>query len=278
MSEREHFQRLNRYYDFSRWEYNFLLGGSKHFGFYPDEKWIPTKKAQQLMQDLVAEKLNLRKGMRVLDAGCGQGVTSTYLAQKHGCSIDGITVVPFEIEEATRLAKKLEVPERTHYALMDYSQLKFGNETFDAIYTQESLVHSTNIQQTLKEFYRVLKRGGRIALFEYSMAENDKFSPEELRTIEEMNYASAMHSFSVMRHGTLETLMRDEGFRDVKVENISYKVAPMIRMYEKFSKPVYFVMRFLGLTATMPNLVAAARMRKFGERDLVRYNIFTAQK
>ncbi len=278
MNEREHFQRLNRYYDFSRWKYNFFLGGSKHFGFYPDEKWIPTGKAQQLMQDLVAEKINLKKGMRILDAGCGQGVTSTYLAQKYGCSVDGITVVPFEIKEATKLAKKLGVLERAHYVLMDYSQLKFGNDTFDAIYTQESLVHSTNIQQTLKEFYRVLKNGGKIALFEYSMAEDGKFSPEELWTIKEMNYASAMHSFPVMRHGSLETLMSGEGFRDVRVENISYKVGPMIRGYEKLAKPIYFVMRFLGWTSRMPNLVAAARMRKFGERDLVRYNIFTAQK
>ena len=278
MNEEEHFERLNKYYDFSRWKYNIFLRGSRHFGFYPDEKWIPTGKAQQLMQDLVAEKINLKKGMRILDAGCGQGVTSTYLAQKYGCLVEGVTVVPFEIAEANKLAKKLEVSDRVRYSLMDYSQLKFGNASFDAVYTQESLVHSTNIRQTLKEFYRVLKNGGKIALFEYSMAEDGKFSPEELRTIKEMNYASAMHSFPVMRHGSLETLMSGEGFRDVRAENISYKVGPMIKRYEKLAKPIYFVMRFLGWTSKMPNLVAAARMRKFGERDLVRYNIFTAQK
>lgn len=278
VKEKGHFERLNKYFIKSKWKYNFFLGGSKHFGLYPGEKWLPTEEAQRLMQDLVAEKINLTAGMRILDAGCGQGVTPTYLAKKYGAIVEGITVVPFEIGEANKLSQKLGVSSRVRYSLMDYSKLKFDDEYFDAVYTQESLVHSTNTEKTLKEFYRVLKKGGGIALFEYTMANDDEFSPEELKIMNEMNYASAMYSLFYMRHDKFDKLISRIGFQDVKVENISRKVSPMLRFYQKFAKPIYYLVRAFGLTYKTPNLIAAAQMVKFGEKDLVRYNIFTAHK
>lgn len=276
--EKEHFERLNKYFARSRWKYNFFLGGSKHFGFYPDEKWLPTEDAQRLMQDLVAEKIDLTAGMRILDAGCGQGVTSTYLAEKYGAVVEGITVVPFEIGEANTLSQKLGVSSRVHYSLMDYSKLKFDDEYFDAVYTQESLVHSTDTEQTLREFYRVLKNGGGIALFEYTIANDNKFSSKELKIMNEMIYASAMYNLTYMRHDEFNRLISRIGFQDVRAENISRKVVPMLRFYQKFAKPIYYLVSAFGLAYKTPNLVAAAKMVEFGEKDLVRYNIFTAYK
>jgi len=63
--------------------FNYVLWGSKHFGFYPTGKAdITEKEAQILYQDLVAENLQLKEEQIVLDAGCGQGIVSTYLAKK----------------------------------------------------------------------------------------------------------------------------------------------------------------------------------------------------
>ncbi len=121
MDEKEHFERLNRYYNFSRWKYDLFLNGSRHFGFYPERKWIPTQKAQILMQDLVARKVNISSGKRFLDAGCGKGVTSIYLAKKFGCIVEGVTVVPYEMQEANESAKKLNISNKIRVSLMDYS-------------------------------------------------------------------------------------------------------------------------------------------------------------
>ena len=86
MSEVQHFKQLNKYYNFSRWKYNWFLNGSRHFGFYPKKKWIPTEEAQTLMQNLVAEKVEAGSGKKLLDAGCGQGVTAIYLEKSMGPS------------------------------------------------------------------------------------------------------------------------------------------------------------------------------------------------
>jgi cyclopropane fatty-acyl-phospholipid synthase-like methyltransferase len=74
MNEREHFERVVKYYEHSKLGYDTLLWGSKHFGFHPKGKKISEREAQLLMQDLIGEKLHLSDSMKVLDAGCGQGV------------------------------------------------------------------------------------------------------------------------------------------------------------------------------------------------------------
>lgn len=90
--------------------FDYILWGSKHFGYYPSGKADITEKAAQiLLQELVAENLDLRGNQLVLDAGCGQGIVSTYLAKKYGAKIFGITLVPFEVKKAQKLAAKLGV-------------------------------------------------------------------------------------------------------------------------------------------------------------------------
>lgn len=152
MNKTEHFERLNRYFEKSKIGYDVALWGSKHFGFYPEGKKISEKQAQILMQELVAKKLKLTSKDVVLDAGCGQGVVSTFLAKKYACKIEGITIIPFEIQKANLLVDKFNVRDKLTYSLMDYNKTKFSNNHFDCVYTTETLSHSIDIKKTLKNF------------------------------------------------------------------------------------------------------------------------------
>ena len=52
--------------------------------------------------------LNLSKYKRILDIACGKGTTSILIAKKFGCKITGIDISPVFIEDAKKLAKKME--------------------------------------------------------------------------------------------------------------------------------------------------------------------------
>lgn len=278
MDEKEHFERLNQYYEKSKIGYD-LLGGSKHFGFYPKGKKVSEKESQILMQELVAKKLKLTSKDLVLDAGCGEGVVSTFLAKNYKCKIEGITVVSFEVKRANLLAEKLGVSDKVNYSVMDYSKTKFNNNYFDCIYTTEALSHSIDIRKTLKEFFRIIKKGGRIAFFEYTIAEDKDFSESEMKILERVAKGSAMDGLKDFRHDKFQNVLSEAGFTNVKVENISENVRPFLARLRKFALiPYYLFVKPFGLQEKFPNVSAAVESYNMAKKDLIRYNIFTAIK
>lgn len=82
--------------------------------------------AQEVKLDLICRKLNLVKGMRILDIGCGWGGFAIYAAEKYGNKVVGITVSEDQVSLARELCNGLDVEIR----LMDYRNL---NEKFDRV-------------------------------------------------------------------------------------------------------------------------------------------------
>ena len=98
-----------QYYSYSQKYYRWFLGGSQHHGFHPLDRKISERKAQKNMLEKLAEELQLPQvtsDLRILDAGSGQGITSIYLAEKYGCTVDGVTVTPSEVSTSLKNAKK----------------------------------------------------------------------------------------------------------------------------------------------------------------------------
>jgi cyclopropane-fatty-acyl-phospholipid synthase len=82
--------------------------------------------AQLDKMELIAQKLQLKPGMTVLDIGCGWGGLCKYLAKHHGVKCVGITISEQGVKYAKANADGLSV----EYRLMDYRDL---NETFDRV-------------------------------------------------------------------------------------------------------------------------------------------------
>jgi len=260
----------------SRWGYNLIMKGSKHFGFYPDDnKNITEQAAQILMQELIAQKLKLTKNKKVLDAGCGQGVTSLYLAQKYHCKITGISIIPFEIKIARANANSQK---KLNYKLMDYNNLEFPDNHFDCIYTTESAVHSYDIEKTLKEFFRVLKPGGKLVMSEYTLAQDKKFSKKELEILNFVIKYSAMAGLKNFRHNSFPRVLKNAGFGNIAEENITKNIKPSFERLRKIAKKPYQIIKFLKLQKFFVNAVAGYEIPKLIEKDLWRHCVFIAEK
>lgn len=76
--------------------------------------------AQEAKLDLIARKLDLQPGMRVLDIGCGWGGTAQYLAERYGVHVIGITVSKEQAALASERCRGLPVEIR----LEDYRQTR----------------------------------------------------------------------------------------------------------------------------------------------------------
>lgn len=230
------------------------------------------------MQDQIAKRLNLKKGDLVLDAGCGRGIVSCYLAKKYKVSIVGVDLAAHELRSAKKRSKKLDLGGQVEYIQGDYSVLNFPNSHFDSIYTVEAFVHSDNLQKTLKEFYRLLKPKGKLTLFEYSISDAKEFSLKEKIMLDLIINETSCTALAKMKHGVLEGYLKKAGFKNIKTEDITDKILPSANRLYKYAKIPYLIINALKLQKTFINTTIAVEFYKFFVKRLARYNIYTVTK
>ena len=113
--------------------------------------------SQEAKLDLMAELMQLRRGQRVLDVGSGWGGPIVYLAQRYG--ITGVGISPSSTQQAygARRAREAGVDVAVHRA--HWSEYEDG-QLFDAIYTDEAIVHFHDLEAFFAKARRMLKPGG----------------------------------------------------------------------------------------------------------------------
>lgn len=258
----------------SRWGYRYLLGGSRHFGIYPyGRRGVSMRAAQTFMTDRLAKSLDLPIGSRVLDAGCGEGGVATHLVQRYRLRVEGIDIIPESVQRARTHAVFLGLGESLHFTESDYSHLPFPDNSFDGVYTMETLVHSSHYPTTLEEFSRVLKPGGRLVLCEYSVGNPDRIETAALVELSEIFYLTAMYSLPEFTHDALPVIVRSAGFVDVTVENITDEVEPMLKRLYQLAIIPFQLVRIFGLQRRFVNVwsaVAGYRHRRYFQYNIVR--------
>ena len=273
--------KVQKYYQSfgSRFGYNLVMKGYKHFGYYPDGvRNISEFTAQVNQQDNVAKKLKLKRGQRILDAGCGQGRVSAYLAKKYGVHVTGITIVPFEKKNCISYAKKEGVEGLTEYRVEDYSKTSFPDNSFDAIYTTETLSHSPDLGKTLDELHRILKPGGRVAFFEYTPKDKSLFTDEDLELVDKLVDISAMMSLQDIGYDSFSSKMEKAGFTEVDKEDISKFVAPSMKRLSILAAKPYKILKTIRLPFLFTNTVLGYEFYRLYEDGKYAYCIFSARK
>lgn len=264
----------------SKWGYTFLLRGTKHFGYYPKGKeGISMVQAQRLMEDKLAEKLNLPANSLALDAGSGEGNVAINLAKKYDLRIYGVDLLDFAVSKAIAKSQKLNLQKKVKFKIGDYTKLDFPDKTFDGIYTMETLVHVPDHKKALKEFYRVLKPNGKLVLFEYSICSRKQMTPKMLEILDMVNEESGMHSLPHFIHDRFPKILKDTGFENITAENITSNIMPMLKIFYLIAYMPYMLMRFLGLQRKFINATSAVEgYRNLKKNDFFRHNIISAVK
>ena len=127
-SRRRAFQVGEHHYDIGNDLYRRMLDSRMIYscGYWRNADTLDAAQEAKLM--LIANKLELEAGMRVLDIGCGWGGAAHFFAEKLGCDVVGVTV---SREQAT-LARERCAGLPVDIRLQDYRDL---NEPFDRVYS-----------------------------------------------------------------------------------------------------------------------------------------------
>lgn len=142
----------------------------------------------KLTKELLAqEKMN--ESTKILDAGCGTGQTSAYIAKKYGCDVTAVDQNKIMVEKANKRFSAEEISIKAIEGTME--NLPFANDSFDFILS-ESVMLFTNITQSITELKRVLKPGGKLLAIE--MVREKKMNDAELVTLKSFYENTHFHS------------------------------------------------------------------------------------
>ena len=154
---------IHHHYDVSNRFYEWVLGPSMAYtcACYPAEH-ASLEQAQFHKFDLVARKLGLKPGMRLLDVGCGWGGMVMHAARHYGVKALGVTLSKQQAEWAQKAIAEAGLSDVAEVRFLDYRDVK--ETEFDAISSIGLTEHigKSNLPFYFSFLYRKLKPGGRM--------------------------------------------------------------------------------------------------------------------
>lgn len=272
-----------RYYNDTRFDYRVIWINDKnraiHFG-YADKPGMSHADALVRLNEVLAERAGIKAGDLVLDAGCGQGGSSMWMAETIGAQTVGISPVPGQIAKAKKLAAERGLEDQCKFLVGDYRSTPFPDEHFDVVWACESLCHADEKLDFYREAFRVLKPGGRLIIAEYLRSERP------LSTKGEKWIHKWLDGWAIRDIDTLEE-HRDHanksGFASFKAEDVTAFMRASLRRLYRVSVLLYPLGVFFLLTRVRnrvmhQNQVASIYQYRALRKGFWSYHFLSAKK
>lgn len=193
-----------------------------HYGYWREDT-RNFRQSLQHMNEEMAKFAFISKADRVLDAGCGVGGTSLFLAKHFGCRVTGISITASHITQSERNARAANVEHLTRFECKDYTQTGYPDGHFDIVWALESFIHANDKPAFIKEAFRILKPGGRLIIGDYFRKESP-LNKQEKKTLEKWLHAWAISSMPSVSE--TETALAQAGFRQIQFADITSHIRP----------------------------------------------------
>jgi tocopherol O-methyltransferase len=234
-----------------------------HFGYWDQDARTHAQSLLQ-MNNVMAKRADLHPDDRVLDAGCGVGGTSMWIAKEHRANAVGITLVSSQVERARRYVREQNLEGLVRIEQQDYLHTTFPAASFDVVWATESVLYAPDKRDFLREAFRLLTPGGRLVVADYF-----RFA-RPYATADEQLLHSWLSGWAVPDIATRDEFVQwaiEAGFQNVRLDNIEPNVFPSHRRLYRMTMVAYplgLLFHWLGLRSDVKH----ANLR--GSRDQFR--------
>lgn len=250
-----------------------------HYGYW-EKNTRRLRQALNLMNQKLAEHARITRADTVLDAGCGVGGSSIYLARNIGCRVQGITLSEKQVKSCRRNAEAHGVGHLARFDRRNYLATDFPEESFDVVWAIESVCYAPEKLDFLKEAYRLLCPGGRLVVADFFSVPLAPGSPEAA-LMNKWTNTWAIGSYEVA--GVFQEKMTKAGFQNTVSRDVTENVLPSIkRLYYCFFPGIVItsVSQFFGKRnqRQTDNTWSTYYQYKAWKKGLWQYHIFTGEK
>jgi len=141
--------------------YASIWGGEHiHYGIYrqPDES---IHDASVRTVETIANTLeNLDRNSHIIDLGAGYGGAARYLAQNYSCSVFCLNLSEIQNQRNRQLNQEQNLTNLVEVTQGSFEAIPYPDNSFDIVWSQDAILHSSDRAKVFEEIKRVLKPGG----------------------------------------------------------------------------------------------------------------------
>ena len=217
-----------------------------HFGYF-DETCQEHAAALENMNREMLKRTSISASDRVLDAGCGVGGCSFWIAKQTRAMVTGINIQPLHLELArARMRPTRSEADRASFENRDYCDTGFDMESFDVVLGPgERLPLRRQTAIPLREAFRLLRPGGRLIVGDFIQLRQNL---SRAQTREMAIWLDGWAIPHLTGFGQFRKWIAQAGFIDVAAENITPNV---LRSSRRLFKASLIVLPFSGLATLM---------------------------
>ncbi len=250
-----------------------------HYGYW-DEQTRRHSEALLNMNRVLAEKAGIGPGQVVLDAGCGLGGSSIWLAERHQVTVFGVTLATSQAQKARKFARKRCVQSLVQFGVADYCTTPFASGSFDVVWGLESICYALDKRAFIKEAHRLLRPGGRLVVAD-GFANKTAFTAAEWEAVLAFLDGWAVPNLVTPRR--FQSYLEESEFIDVAFTDITSNVMPSAeRMHRTavLATPIQKALAWLGIrtSAQTRNYRAALHQLDLLEGGSACYGVVCATK
>jgi len=169
----------------------------------------------------LGRRAGLTAAMRVLDIGCGVGGPARSLAEHFGCRVVGVDLAQSFIDAAAALTQHVGLAERVGFQYGDALDLPFAAGCFDAAVMLHLTMNIVDKAGLLREAHRVLKPGGRLAIWEVCLGDGEVIFPVPWADDAAFSHLASMDD--------LRALLQESGFESIEWQDATEEAAHWVR-------------------------------------------------
>ena len=230
------------YYDLVTSFYEYGWGDSFHFApLYRDKSFL---ESIRLHETYLADRLDIRPGMGVLDIGCGIGGPLVAIAQHTGAAIVGLNNNEAQVEKARAKAAAANLAQPADFIPCDYMRIDAPDGSFDRAYAIESMPHATSKAAAFAEVWRILKPGGLFASYDWCVT--SKLNPanaDHAFIKSEIMLGNALPDISLPRE--IDRTLEEAGFEILMNDDLAETIRTGVPWYKSLGAQKFTPAEFL---------------------------------